>query len=118
MVYLAFEEAKFHSTAEAPNARHVCFRDSPEPANHSLQRLLVVPRAKLALAAKKLLMAHRGGKTFHSRPQKQDQNSSGEQLEDEEEEEDPYDVRIKKSGCSQFHYALQVRKFIHLMTPA
>ena len=24
-----------------------------------------------------------------------------------EEEEDPYDIRIKKSGCAKYHYALQ-----------
>ena len=26
----------------------------------------------------------------------------------EDDEEDPYDARIKKSGCAKYHYALQV----------
>ena len=47
-------------------------------------------------------MAHHG-RQFHS---KQENNSELEQ--ESEEEEDPFDARIKKSGCAEFHYALQV----------
>ena len=49
------------------------------------------------------------GRSFHSRTQKQQKSPNPEEIADQEEEEDPYDVRIKNSGCAQFHYALQVK---------
>ena len=33
---------------------------------------------------------------------------SSKEVDVEEEDEDPYDARIEKSGCAKYHYALQV----------
>lgn len=55
-------------------------------------------------------MSHHGGRSFH-RPNKQDTQEAGngktesKQIDDDEEE-DPFDTRIKKSGCADLHYAL------------
>ena len=57
-------------------------------------------------------MSHHGGRSFH-RPKKQDTQEAGngktesKQIDDDEEE-DPFDTRIKKSGCADLHYALLV----------
>ena len=45
----------------------------------------------------------------HKTGTKNSQNMSSKEVELEDEEEDPYDKRIKKSGCAKYHYALQVR---------
>ena len=59
-------------------------------------------------------MSHYGGKSFHGH-RKQDKEAPGKDKVDldehEEEEEDPFDTRIKKSGCSDLHYALLVSLF-------
>ena len=57
-------------------------------------------------------MSQHGGRSFH-RPNKQDTQEAGngktesKQIDDDEEE-DPFDTRIKKSGCADLHYALLV----------
>ena len=42
-------------------------------------------------------------------------NMSSKETVVEEEEEDPYDTRIKKSGCAKYHYALQVRVILNMI---
>lgn len=39
-------------------------------------------------------------------------SSKAVEIEDEDEEKDPYDTRIENSGCAKYHYALQVRYHI------
>ena len=41
-------------------------------------------------------------------------NMSSKETDVEEEEEDPFDTRIEKSGCAKYHYALQVRISIYV----
>ena len=59
-------------------------------------------------------MSHHGGKSFHGH-RKQDKEATEKEKveleENDEEEEDPFDTRIKKSGCSHLHYALLVSLF-------
>ena len=38
-----------------------------------------------------------------------------ERKDDEEEEEDPFEIRIENSGCSKYHYALQVLPWYSLI---
>lgn len=56
-------------------------------------------------------MSQHGGGSFHGhrKQEKQEAQKGNVELgEEEEEEEDPFDTRIKKSGCSDLHYALMV----------
>ena len=59
-------------------------------------------------------MAHHGGQ-FHGK------SSAAHDDGDEDDEEDPFDTRIQKSGCAEFHYALQVNmqrfsRLVHVFT--
>ena len=48
------------------------------------------------------------------KPEKEDAEKEKVELAGEEEEEDPFDTRIKKSGCADLHYALLVSlTFLH-----
>ena len=53
------------------------------------------------------ILSHIKKVVLHSQ-ERYSQNMSSKAAE-VEEEEDPYDERIKKSGCAKYHYALQVR---------
>ena len=58
-------------------------------------------------------MSHHGGRSSHGHGKlgKQDPEKGNVEVgEGEEEEEDPFDTRIKNSGCSDLHYALMVGK--------
>ena len=58
-------------------------------------------------------MSHHGGRSSHGHGKlgRQDPKKGNvEEGEGEEEEEDPFDTRIKNSGCSNLHYALMVGK--------
>lgn len=56
-------------------------------------------------------MSQHGGRSFHGH-RKEDKEApkkdTEELTEDHEEEEDPFDTRIKNSGCADLHYALLV----------
>ena len=56
-------------------------------------------------------MSHHGGRSFHGH-KKQEKDApeidNAGSNEDDDEEEDPFDTRIKKSGCADLHYALLV----------
>ena len=56
-------------------------------------------------------MSDHGGRSFHGRRKRDTegpQSTVKDSIHDDEEEEDPFDTRIKKSGCSDLHYALLV----------
>ena len=61
-------------------------------------------------------MSHHGGRSTHGHGKqgkqgKQDPEKGNVEVgEGEEEEEDPFDTRIKNSGCSDLHFALMVGK--------
>lgn len=58
-------------------------------------------------------MSHHGGRSSHGHGKlgRQDPEKGNVEVgEGEEEEEDPFDTRIKNSGCSNLHYALMVGK--------
>lgn len=93
--YLSFEESKLSSTTKTlQTRRHLELSDILHVVPNIVSLVSNAPR----LRSKLCKMAH-----HQKRGKKLDEEKQGE-----DDEEDPYDVRIKKSGCSEFHFALQV----------
>lgn len=66
-------------------------------------------RVKLTFFLIQTILSHIIKQVVLHSQERYSQNMSSKAVEVEEEEEDPYDERIKKSGCAKYHYALQVR---------
>ena len=109
---LASEESEFLSATKTLQTRHV-FHYSLSPHDYMLassefsNNTVFITTETVPLYA----MSHHGGRSFHGHKKQEKETPEADNAgskEDDEEEEDPFDTRIKKSGCADLHYALLV----------
>ena len=105
---LASEESKALSTTKTLQARHVRAREIT--CLRALSKKIGVHLKQTEVMSRPERKAHNSHVSRGKQATEEVNTGNKELKQTEEDEEDPFDTRIKKSGCADLHYALLVSK--------